>query len=223
MKTNKPEVVAWYTPPARDTLPVVALNDRSKRGEPLIRLSDYHTLQDECKDSERYRSLLKAEQYNHKRIGWELERTAMGDGYYGNALRVAKYITGLTDQDHAVLDRYATGSQHDTDHISLQDIAMRVYATSQLAEKPECGCCGQSRCDDDCDAVVIGGHRGATDVAQLVEALESLIKGYVNLLEAGVDQITSLGGDCDPVSIMEQNVQWLRDARAAYHKQGGDV
>src|SRR5690554_6667913 len=24
-----------------------------------------------------------AEQYNHKRIGWELERTAMGDGYYG--------------------------------------------------------------------------------------------------------------------------------------------
>jgi hypothetical protein len=72
-----------------------------------------------------------AEQYNHKRIGWELERTAMGDGYYGNALRVAKDIPGLTDQDRAVLDRYATGSQHDTDHIALQDIAMRVYATSQ--------------------------------------------------------------------------------------------
>src|SRR5690606_20153205 len=74
-----------------------------------------------------------AEQYNHKRIGWELERTAMGDGYYGNALRVAKDIPGLTDQDRAVLDRYATGAQHDTDHIALQDIAMRVYATSRTA------------------------------------------------------------------------------------------
>lgn len=74
-----------------------------------------------------------AEQYNHKRIGWELERTAMGDGYYGNALRVAKDIPGLTDQDRAVLDRYATGSQHDTDHIALQDIAMRVYAAPQPA------------------------------------------------------------------------------------------
>lgn len=78
------------------------------------------------------RTLLKerepAGQYNHKRIGWELERTAMGDGYYGNALRVAKDIPGLTDQDRAVLDRYATGAQHGTDHIALQDIAMRVYA-----------------------------------------------------------------------------------------------
>ena len=78
------------------------------------------------------RTLLKgrdpAGQYNHKRIGWELERTAMGDGYYGNALRVAKDIPGLTDQDRAVLDRYATGAQQGTDHIALQDIAMRVYA-----------------------------------------------------------------------------------------------
>lgn len=48
MTTNKPEVVAWYTPTTRDTLPVVALNDRSQRGEPLIRLSDYEALQAEC-------------------------------------------------------------------------------------------------------------------------------------------------------------------------------
>lgn len=78
------------------------------------------------------RTLLKRRepsgQYNHKRIGWELERTALGDGYYGNALRVAKDIPGLTDQDRAVLDRYATGAQQGTDHIALQDIAMRVYA-----------------------------------------------------------------------------------------------
>lgn len=47
MTTNKPDVVAWYTPTTRDTLPVVALNDRSQRGEPLIRLSDYEALQAE--------------------------------------------------------------------------------------------------------------------------------------------------------------------------------
>ena len=84
------------------------------------------------------RTLLKgrdpAGQYNHKRIGWELERTALGDGYYGNALRVAKDLPGLTDQDRAVLDRYATGAQQGTDHIALQDIAMRVYAAQGEGE-----------------------------------------------------------------------------------------
>lgn len=63
-------------------------------------------------------------------------------------------------------------------------------------------------------------------VAGLVEALESLIKGYVSLLEAGMDRITSLGGDCDPVPVMEQNDPWLRDARAAlaaHRKQGSEA
>ena len=87
---------------------------------------------------EKARALLNegepAGQYNRKRIGWELERTAMGDGYYGNALRVAKDIPGLTDQDRAVLDRYATGAQHGTDHLALQDIAMRVYAAQGEGE-----------------------------------------------------------------------------------------
>lgn len=50
-------------------------------------------------------------------------------------------------------------------------------------------------------------------VAELEEALRSLVNGYVNLLEAGRDRITSLGGDCDPVPVMEQNDPWLRDAR----------
>ena len=56
MTTNRPEVVAWHTPTTRDTLPVVALNDRSQRGEPLIRLSDYERLQTEC---EKLRTLLR--------------------------------------------------------------------------------------------------------------------------------------------------------------------
>ena len=69
--------------------------------------------------------------YNLKKIGWELERTAMGDGFYGNALRVAKDLDGVTDEDRAVLDRYATGAQGGTDHIALQRIALKVYFTGK--------------------------------------------------------------------------------------------
>ena len=68
-------------------------------------------------------------------------------------------------------------------------------------------------------------YETAPDVEARVEALESLIKGYVSLLEAGRDRITSLGGDCDPVPVMEQTDPWLRDARkalAAHRKQQKD-
>ncbi len=67
------------------------------------------------------------ETYNARRIGWELERTAMGDAYFGNALRVAMEIPGVTDEDRAVLQRYATGAQRVPDQWRLQDIAAKVY------------------------------------------------------------------------------------------------
>lgn len=54
-----------------------------------------------------------------------------------------------------------------------------LYAAPKPAEqRPECGCCGRTdKCDDDCDAVVIGsGHPAeqhpAQGVAELVGALE---------------------------------------------------
>ena len=67
-------------------------------------------------------------------------------------------------------------------------------------------------------------YETAPDVEGLVEALESLIKGYVRLLQAGRDQITSLGGDCDTVPVMEQNDPQLRDARKALaaYRNGGE-
>lgn len=49
----------------------------------------------------------------------------------------------------------------------------------------------------------------------LREAMARLIRGYVNLLESGRDRITFLGGDCDPVDVMEASDPWLKDARAA--------
>lgn len=66
--------------------------------------------------------------YSPARIAWELERTAMGDGHYGNALRVAKDLPGVTAEDRSMLDRYATGKQGGTDHVALQELAMRIDA-----------------------------------------------------------------------------------------------
>ena len=65
--------------------------------------------------------------YGFRRIGWELERTAMGDGFYGNALRVAKDIPGITPEERSLLDRYATGNNKGMDHMRLQDLAMRIH------------------------------------------------------------------------------------------------
>lgn len=49
--------------------------------------------------------------------------------------------------------------------------------------------------------------------------LRALIRGYVNLMESGRDRIIDLGGQCDPVDVMEANDPWLRSARAALIEQ----
>lgn len=67
--------------------------------------------------------------YSLDRIAWELESTALGRSFYGNALRVARDISGVTDEDRQVLDRFATGLSQGTDHVSLQDIARCIRAS----------------------------------------------------------------------------------------------
>ena len=64
--------------------------------------------------------------YLPSRIAWELERTAMGDGHYGNALRVAKDLPCVDAADKSLLDRWATGKQYGVDHISLQQLAIKI-------------------------------------------------------------------------------------------------
>lgn len=49
----------------------------------------------------------------------------------------------------------------------------------------------------------------------LREALADLVQGYVNTLESGRDRIVELGGQCDPVDVMEAADTYLRAARAA--------
>lgn len=64
--------------------------------------------------------------YSAHQIARELNATALGQAFYGNALRVAKDIQGLTDEDRAVLESYATGKQKGSDHILLQEVAMKI-------------------------------------------------------------------------------------------------
>lgn len=74
---------------------------------------------------------INPERYNLSRIAWELERTALGDGHYGNALRTAKDIPGVTDEERSLLDRYATGSQTGIDHVRLQTLALKIEHTAK--------------------------------------------------------------------------------------------
>lgn len=78
---------------------------------------------------------------DRKRIAWELERTAMGDGYYGDALRVAKGFPEATPSVRALLDRWATGIARSTDHVSLQDLARRIYSTASAQLALPCEVC----------------------------------------------------------------------------------
>lgn len=70
--------------------------------------------------------------YGPRRIAWELERTAMGDAFYGNALRVAKDLACATENDRALLDRWAAGRQQLGDHIQLQALANKIAAGDKL-------------------------------------------------------------------------------------------
>lgn len=77
--------------------------------------------------------------YNARRIGWELERTALGDGYYGSAIRAAMDFASVCSNEKEVLKRYAAGTQKATDHVALQEIAHKVYNTPMAAHSAAVG------------------------------------------------------------------------------------
>lgn len=55
----------------------------------------------------------------------------------------------------------------------------------------------------------------AAQEIDLREPMRNLYRAYVQLLESGRDRILSLGGDCDPVDVMEASDPDLRAARKA--------
>lgn len=49
---------------------------------------------------------------------------------------------------------------------------------------------------------------------ELLTALEKMNRAYINLMENGRDRIVMLGGDCDPLDVMERNDPHLYESRA---------
>lgn len=56
---------------------------------------------------------------------------------------------------------------------------------------------------------------------ELLAALETLYRDYVQVMEAGRDRIMYLGGHCDPIDVMERGDPRLIDARKAIAKAKG--
>ena len=59
-------------------------------------------------------------------IARELDQTASGYAYHGNALYVARDMPNLSDDDRECLDRWLTGTQTAADGWQLQDIAIKL-------------------------------------------------------------------------------------------------
>lgn len=74
---------------------------------------------------------------DRKRTAWQLERTAMGDGYYGDALRAAKEFPEATLSVQALLNRWITGNERGlSDRTDLCTFALQIYM-SDLAREDE--------------------------------------------------------------------------------------
>jgi hypothetical protein len=72
--------------------------------------------------------------YDDERIAQELEQTAQGCAYYGNALYVAMDIPVADEADKRMLHRYLHGSELLTDRFLLQDLAIKIRKQRHGAE-----------------------------------------------------------------------------------------
>lgn len=58
---------------------------------------------------------------------------------------------------------------------------------------------------------------------ELLAELKRMVRAYVSLLESGRDRIIMLGGDCDPVDVMEAGNPQLIAAKAVIAKATGPL
>ena len=72
--------------------------------------------------------------YDHHKIAQELDDTAFGRTYYGNALYVALDIPCVTDAQRAVLRRWLSGGQVSGDFYELQQIAIDIRKNGAITD-----------------------------------------------------------------------------------------
>jgi len=70
--------------------------------------------------------------YDHTQIAKELEATASGDSYYGNALYVAMDFPWATQKHKSMLQRYLHGSELSGDRFTLQEFAILTRFEGKL-------------------------------------------------------------------------------------------
>lgn len=63
------------------------------------------------------------------------------------------------------------------------------------------------------DALTKRAESAEARLARVADSHRDLQTAYVRLLEAGRDRIMDLGGECDPVDVMEAADPWLSRAR----------
>ena len=70
--------------------------------------------------------------YDAIKIAQELQDTAQGINYYGNALRVAKDFSVVSAEDRTILDKCASGTIGFEERMRLQDIAIKIRLTANI-------------------------------------------------------------------------------------------
>jgi len=70
-------------------------------------------------------------------------------------------------------------------------------------------------------AVANANARLIAAAPELLAELKRLSLAYVSLMKTGRDRIVALGGDCDPVDVMERGNPWLRSAKEVIAKAEG--
>jgi len=78
---------------------------------------------------------MRNKKYSPTKIASELIATALGEAYYGNALYVAMDFPVLTADDKSVIRRWLNGKPWNTDHINLQQIALKICDCSNESKK----------------------------------------------------------------------------------------
>ena len=172
--------------------------------------------------------------YDTARVARELEQTALGHSYYGNALRVAKDMPGVTPQDRSLLDRYATGGARGTDHVALQDLARRLRST----QAPDMGApdpaaalravmrmCDAAKqpCSDDPESPAAIRNGAFASIALVAAQGLGIVRGPDPDLAALPDDVMhalDLASRINPYGSVE-NAQARDAARAALERFGG--
>lgn len=70
--------------------------------------------------------------YDAIKIAQELQDTAQGISYCGNALRVAKDFSVLSAEDRRIFDKCATRTIGMEERMRLQDIAIKLRLTANI-------------------------------------------------------------------------------------------